>query len=54
MSEGEAKVKRMFDIWDNWNGEDGFFSSQTIATIIIDVVDALGITIEGVNDYDGT
>ena len=46
----EDKVRAMYELWDNWEHKDGHFSSHSIANIIVDVVNALGHKIKGVND----
>lgn len=43
-------VKAVQEIYNFWNNHDkSIYSGQTIASIIVDVLDHLGIKVEGVN-----
>jgi intein/homing endonuclease len=46
--EGVKSVQEIYNFWDNH--DRSIYSGQTIASIIVDVLDHLNIKIKGVND----
>lgn len=50
----EDKVRELYNHWNDWMGNDGHYSSQTIASTIVDVLNALNIKIPGVNVAEPT
>lgn len=43
-------VRELYNHWNDWVGNDGHYSSQTVASTIVDVLNALNTKIPGVND----